>query len=174
MPRSVLDEYTWVTGPARQKTTSAPSVDMPDPPSDADTASEDGSYRLRRRQAAACLGEFRRTAVLLPLSADGAPLTADFGGVRWILAFSNEAMLAGFAASRGEASREWDYDRVLGARLLDAVIPAMPVPYGVALDAGTDGEGLLFPPVSGIVPDSAAVDSDVVSDETDWNGGSHT
>jgi hypothetical protein len=37
------------------------------------------------------------------------------------------------------------------------------VPYGVALDAGSEGEGggALFPPVLGIVPDAAAVDAGV-------------
>nr|WP_286260010.1 hypothetical protein [Streptomyces graminofaciens] len=117
----------------------------------------------RRREAAALLGEFRRTAVLLPLGEGGGPLTAEFGGIRWIYAFSDESTLARFAIARGEGSREWVYDRVLGARLLDAVIPAMPVPYGVALDAGSEGEGggALFPPVLGIVPDAAAVDAGV-------------
>lgn len=113
---------------------------------------------LRRREVAALLGEFRRTAVLLPLGEDGSPLTAEFGGIRWIYAFSDEAALARFAIARGEGAREWAYERVLGARLLDAAIPAMSEPYGVALDVGSEGEGALFPPVRGIVPDGAAVD----------------
>lgn len=57
---------------------------------------------------------------------------------------------------------------MLGARLLDVAIPAMPVPYGVALDVGSEGQGALFPPVRGIVPDAAAVD---VDDETSGSGG---
>ncbi|GAA2640004.1 hypothetical protein GCM10010307_39790 [Streptomyces vastus] len=87
--------------------------------------------------------------MLLPLGADGSPLTAEFGGIRWIYAFSDEATLARFAIARGEGAREWAYERVLGARLLDAAIPAMPVPCGVALDVGSEGEGALFPPVRG-------------------------
>ncbi|MFJ9818296.1 hypothetical protein ACIRU3_24115 [Streptomyces sp. NPDC101151] len=112
----------------------------------------------RRREFAAVLGEFRRTAVLLPLDADETPLTADFGGIRWILAFSDERALARFAITRGEGEREWAYQRVLGARLLDAGVVAVGVPCGVALDAAGGDEGVLFPPVVGIVPDAAAVD----------------
>jgi hypothetical protein len=104
------------------------------------------------------LGEFRRTTVLVPLDADGTPLTADHDGIRWILAFSHEPALARFAIARGEGDREWAYQRVLGARLLDAGVPAVGVPCGVALDVASGDEGVLFPPVRGIVPDSAAVD----------------
>ncbi|MFI1162503.1 hypothetical protein ACH4UM_02590 [Streptomyces sp. NPDC020801] len=110
-----------------------------------------------RREFAALLGEFRRTAVLVPLDEDEAPLVGDYGGVRWIYAFSDETALARFALARGEGSREWPYRRVLGARLLDAAVPAAGVPCGVALDVGSGGDGALFPPVTGIVPDGAAV-----------------
>ncbi|MET7482557.1 hypothetical protein [Streptomyces sp. NPDC005538] len=105
------------------------------------------------------LGEFRRTAVLVPTDEDDAPLLADFGGIRWIYAFSNDAALARFAIARGEGGREWPYQRMLGARLLDAAVPAVGVPCGVALDVGTEGEGVLFPPVVGIVPEAVAVDA---------------
>ncbi|MFE1314319.1 hypothetical protein [Streptomyces sp. NPDC058755] len=121
-------------------------------------ASEAEDVARRRREFAAVLGEFRRTAVLLPLDADETPLTTDYGGIRWILAFSNESALARFAIARGEGEREWAYQRVLGARLLDAGVPAVGVPCGVALDAASGAEGVLFPPVAGIVPDAAAVD----------------
>ncbi|MGW0710831.1 hypothetical protein ACWD4G_33580 [Streptomyces sp. NPDC002643] len=141
------------------------------------TPEEAALIRRRRREGAAVLGEFRRTAVLLPLGEDGSPLTVDFGGIRWILAFSDEVALARFAIARGEGSREWSYERVLGARLLDVAIPVMAVaagavPYGVALDAGgPEGEGALFPPVRGIVPDAAAVDvdADVDAESVDVN-----
>jgi hypothetical protein len=55
------------------------------------------------------LGEFRRTAVLVPLGDTPGPdgerglLTADFNGVRFILAFSDEQALARYAQARGEA-----------------------------------------------------------------------
>ena len=113
-----------------------------------------------RREFAVLLGEFRRTAVLVPTDEDDAPLVGDFGGIRWIYAFSNESALARFAIARGEGGREWPYQRLLGARLLDAAVPAVGVPCGVALDVGTEGEEALFPPVLGIVPEAAAVDAD--------------
>ena len=103
------------------------------------------------------LGEFRRSAVLVPFDAQGSLWTADFNGVRWICAFSGEAALARFAVARGEAEREWTYRTILGARLLDVMVPRLPGPGGVALDAGS-ADGMVFPPVAGIVPDEVAVD----------------
>ncbi|MCX4844649.1 MULTISPECIES: SseB family protein [unclassified Streptomyces] len=110
-----------------------------------------------RREFAVLLGEFRRTAVLVPLDAAGDLWSAAQGGVRWICAFSDEEALARFAQARGDAEREWTYQAVLGARLLDVMVPMLPGPAGVALDAGSE-DGMLFPPVAGIVPDSVAVD----------------
>ncbi|MGI5195184.1 hypothetical protein ACQEVY_16335 [Streptomyces sp. CA-288835] len=163
--------------PARPTAGDAPAQDqdLDQEQSRAQEQEQDQASRLRRREAAALLGEFRRTAVLLPLGEDGSPLTAEFGGIQWIYAFSDEATLARFAIARGEGAREWAYDRVLGARLLDAAIPAMPEPYGVALDVGSEGEGALFPPVRGIVPDGAALDAADgdprdVHETTDGNG----
>ncbi|MEF9883962.1 SseB family protein [Streptomyces sp. P9-A4] len=112
---------------------------------------------VARREFARLLGEFRRTAVLVPYDDHGSLWTADFNGVRWICAFSDEEALARFAVARGDAGREWTYRTVLGARLLDAMVPALPGPGGVALDAGST-DGLLLPPVAGIVPDEVAVD----------------
>ncbi|MFF9364143.1 hypothetical protein [Streptomyces griseoluteus] len=119
---------------------------------------------LRRREFAELLGEFRRTPVLVPLGDDPggeqALLTADFNGIRFILAFSDEQALARYATARGESAREWTYQRVLGARLLDVAVPAAGVPCGVALDCADGSDGVVFPPVAGIVPDGAAVDLD--------------
>ncbi|OIK23072.1 hypothetical protein [Streptomyces malaysiense] len=109
-----------------------------------------------RRDFAVRVGEFRRTAVLVPVDEHDVPLTGDYGGVRWIYAFSDEAALARYALARAEGGRVWAYQRWLGARLLDAAVPAVGVPCGVALDVG--GAGALFPPVAGIVPDRVAVD----------------
>lgn len=114
----------------------------------------------RRREFAVLLGEFRRTAVLVPVDEEGDPLTGDFGGVRWIYAFSDESALARFALARGEGGREWAYQRWLGARLLDAMVPAVGVPCGVALDCADGEDGMVFPPVRGVVPDEVAVDVD--------------
>ncbi|MER5306847.1 SseB family protein [Streptomyces sp. NPDC002773] len=112
---------------------------------------------VARREFARLLGEFRRTAVLVPFDDHESLWTADFNGVRWICAFSDEAALARFAGARGEAGREWSYRTILGARLLDVMVPMLPGPGGVALDAGS-ADGTLFPPVAGIVPDEVAVD----------------
>ncbi|MET9844307.1 hypothetical protein [Streptomyces ossamyceticus] len=175
--RSKIYDYLEPTAPAE------PAKSTPPPPPERvpDTTSERPAtdqatvpHRRRRREAAALLGEFRRTAVLVPLSTDGDPLTGEFGGIRWIYAFSDEPSLARFAFARGEGARAWTYDRVLGARLLDVAIPAMPVPYGVALDVGTEGRGALFPPVMGIVPDAAALDADAHAGANDVNGSPRT
>jgi hypothetical protein len=136
--------------------------------SGAAAADEADEVVRRRREFASLLGEFRRTPVLVPLDENEDPLVGDYGGVRWIYAFSNESALARFAIARGEGSREWAYQRVLGARLLDAGVPAAGVPCGVALDVGSeDGDGVLFPPVVGIVPDAAAVDAGSTDGETE-------
>jgi len=112
---------------------------------------------VARREFAVLLGEFRRTAVLVPFDKHGSLWTADQNGVRWICAFSDEEALARFALAQGDGEREWTYRTVLGARLLDVMVPMLPGPAGVALDAGS-AHGVLFPPVAGIVPDQVAVD----------------
>lgn len=120
-------------------------------------AADDDEPAAARRGFARLLGEFRRTAVLVPFDDHDSLWTADLNGVRWICAFSNEEALARFGLARGETRREWKYRRILGARLLDVMVPLLPGPGGVALDAGSD-DGMLFPPVRGIVPDAVAVD----------------
>ncbi|MGW1843734.1 SseB family protein [Streptomyces sp. NPDC001966] len=110
-----------------------------------------------RREFAVLLGEFRRTAVLVPLDASGSLWSADQNGVRWICAFSDEEALTRFAYAQGDTGREWTYRTILGARLLDVTVPMLPGPAGVALDPGSEG-GMLFPPVAGVVPEAVAVD----------------
>lgn len=105
----------------------------------------------------ALLGDFRRRSVLVPL-VDGGLMSAEQSGLRWLYAFTSEETFAEFARGRG-GTDDWEYARVYGARLLDEVIPALDFPYGVAVDAASEG-GLLLPPVRGIVPDSAAHDTD--------------
>ncbi|MFJ9178849.1 SseB family protein [Streptomyces sp. NPDC102360] len=116
-----------------------------------------------QREFAALLGEFRRAAVLVPLAGEDEQdglWSAESGGLRWICAFSHEEALARFVEARGtaEATRDWPYLKVLGARLLDEAVGAAGVPCGVALDPGSP-DGVLFPPVAGIVPDAVAVDA---------------
>ncbi|NEE06807.1 hypothetical protein G3M58_10160 [Streptomyces sp. SID7499] len=131
--------------------TEVPSLTEAPEPTEAEVAA-------RRRAFAMLLKAFRDTAVLVP-TRDGGWLTADFGGIRWILAFSDESALSRYALARDEADREWTYRTVLGARLLDVAVPEAGVPCGVALDAADGAEhALLLPPVTGIVPDAFAVD----------------
>ncbi len=113
------------------------------------------------------LGEFRRSLLLAPLSegadgsggADAGLMSGWHGGVRWIYAFDDEAALARFAAARGAGEREWEYLAILGARLVDEVIPGIEGPTGVAVNVADEGGSMLFPPVVGIVPDAQAVDA---------------
>ncbi|MGW6455934.1 SseB family protein [Streptomyces sp. NPDC055078] len=140
----------------RSATTTAPATTGTTDRTSTDRTTTDRTSTARR-QFAALLGEFRRTAVLVPFDPYGSLWTADQGGVRWICAFSDEQALARFAYAQEDADREWTYRTILGARLLDVMVPALGRPAGVALDAGS-ADGTLFPPVAGIVPDAAAVD----------------
>ncbi|MGW7572568.1 SseB family protein [Streptomyces sp. NPDC054765] len=105
---------------------------------------------------AALVGEFRRTSVWVPVVNESL-MSAELTGIRWLYAFSDEQELARFAVSRGAGPEvELSYIRAVGARLLDVVLPAIEGPAGVVLDAGS-AQAMVFPPVSGIVPDSVAV-----------------
>ncbi|MGH3311889.1 MAG: hypothetical protein ACRDP3_15095 [Streptomyces sp.] len=109
---------------------------------------------------AALLGEFRRAAVLVPLF-EGGLMSGDFGGIRWVYAFTDETALARFDAGLGPAApAKREHITVLGGRLLDTVIPSLGSPAGVAVDVADEDRSMLFPPVVGIVPDRAAVDAD--------------
>nr|WP_245684583.1 SseB family protein [Streptomyces roseoverticillatus] len=109
---------------------------------------------------AALVGWFRRTAVLVPTDGQGDLPAAEYGGIRWIYAFTDEAALGRFALAQGaDGTADCAYRTVLGARLLDVVVPAVGVPAGVVLDVGGP-QPVLFPPVVGIVPDAYAVDAD--------------
>ncbi|WP_241028382.1 hypothetical protein [Streptomyces verrucosisporus] len=117
------------------------------------------------------VGEFRRTAVLVPL-VDGGLLTAVHGGIRWIHTFTDEAALARFTRLKGATpGEEWEYAALLGARLLDVVVPQVDGPAGVAVNAADEDGSMLFPPVRGIVPDAAAVDADMEIGGAERDGG---
>ncbi|RVU23081.1 hypothetical protein EOT10_18630 [Streptomyces antnestii] len=188
VPRSRLADYAEMSGapatgsgatpgqPDRLPQPPSPAQAAPDPapePVGPHPAAEESEVAARRRAFARILGEFRRTAVLVPLADEPGPeeerglLTADFNGIRFILAFSDEQALARYARARGEFSREWSCRTVLGARLLDVAVPAAGVPCGVALDCADGPDGMVFPPVRGIVPDEAAVDRDIDEGEGD-------
>ncbi|MEU4026388.1 hypothetical protein [Streptomyces anulatus] len=120
----------------------------------------------------ALVGELRRALVLVPYDRGGL-WTAEFGGVRWVCGFTDEAALARFAEERavvdgaGAVERAWEYATFRGARLLDEVIPAMGVPAGIAVNVADPDGSMLFPPVVGIVPDAVAVDAGVPGEERD-------
>jgi hypothetical protein len=146
--------------PDREPPPGVPSEAVESPTTPAPPAGFTDDVTRARREFAVLLGEFRRAPVLVPLDENDDPLVGDYGGVRWIYAFSDESALARFAFARGEGAREWAYQRVLGARLLDVGVPATGVPCGVALDVGSEDDGVLFPPVVGTVPDAVAADAD--------------
>ncbi|GAA3653197.1 hypothetical protein GCM10023079_47900 [Streptomyces chitinivorans] len=132
---------------------------------------EIAAVRAGRGNPRAMVGEFRRSAVLVPLM-EGRPLTAVHGGIRWIHTFTDEAALARFARLKGAApGEEWEYAVLLGARLLDAVVPQVDGPAGVAVNAADEDGSMLFPPVRGIVPDAAVVDADMGTGGAERDGG---
>lgn len=106
---------------------------------------------------ASMLAQFRCSAVLVPRWGADAVLTGDERGIRWIYAFSGEDELVAFARAKGVGGAEVEYLSVFGSRLLDVAVPALGVPGGVALDVA-GGRPMLFPPMSGVVPDAVALD----------------
>ncbi|MBT2442132.1 SseB family protein [Streptomyces sp. ISL-36] len=125
-------------------------------------AAEIAAYRDGRGDPARLVGEFRRAVLLAPLAegADGGLMSAVSGGIRWLYAFTDEEALARFAQARGAAGQEWEYLSILGARLVDAVVPMAEEPAGVAVNVADEDGSMLFPPVAGIVADAYAVDVD--------------
>ncbi|GAA2832198.1 hypothetical protein GCM10010441_66010 [Kitasatospora paracochleata] len=103
------------------------------------------------------MAEFRAALLYVPQDAHGRVWSGDRGGIRWIHAFTSEAQLAAFAEKSGHREPELAYLTVRGSRLLDVAVPAVGQPAGVALDAAGTA-GMLFPPMRGIVPDTAALD----------------
>ncbi|MGW7328259.1 hypothetical protein ACWGIU_06510 [Streptomyces sp. NPDC054840] len=131
----------------------AAAAQAADRPTVADPAVEARKAMLER------LADFRSRVVLVPLDVRDGLWTVELGGLDWICAFSDEEALARFAEARGEGDREWTYRRVAGARLLDDVVRAVDFPCGVAWNAAGP-DGLVFPPMRGIVPDAAALDGE--------------
>ncbi|MFF4104042.1 SseB family protein [Streptomyces sp. NPDC001903] len=108
------------------------------------------------------VGEFRRAVLLAPLAdgPGGGLMSAVQGGIRWFYAFTDEEALARFVQARGAGDQEWEYLAILGARLVDAVVPMVDGPAGVAVNVADENGSMFFPPVAGIVPDAYAVDVD--------------
>ncbi|MCT4353745.1 hypothetical protein M5362_11465 [Streptomyces sp. Je 1-79] len=107
----------------------------------------------------ALVGEMRRSLLLVPTSGGGL-WSAHSGGVRWICGFTDEAALARFAGLRGTGDRPMEYAALLGARIVDEVVPSLDEPTGLAVDIATEDGSMFFPPVRGIVADGAAVDAE--------------
>lgn len=131
-------------------------------------ADEIAALRAGSGEPGALIGELRRAALLVPVLGDGL-MCAEYGGIRWIYAFTGEAALADFR--QGLASQDAPPDAppdcvtVLGAHLLDSVIPSLDGPTGLAVDVADRHASMLFPPVRGIVPDSCALDIESASDD---------
>ncbi|MFI7141996.1 hypothetical protein ACIBQ5_31080 [Streptomyces massasporeus] len=106
----------------------------------------------------ALVGEMRRSVLLVP-TAGGGLWSARSGGVRWICGFTDEAALARFALLHGSGDRPMDYAALLGARIVDEVVPSLDEPAGLAVDIATEDGSMFFPPVVGVVADGVAVDS---------------
>ncbi|MCA6095045.1 SseB family protein [Streptomyces sp. SCA3-4] len=129
------------------------------PPTRSPLAHQIAAVHAHQGHPASLVGEFRRAAVLVPFDEAGGLWAVEYGGVRWVCAFTDEAALARFAVERGLAEgQEWRYLSVFGARLLDVVVPQVGGPAGVALDVGSE-RPMMFPPVRGIVPDAVALDA---------------
>lgn len=100
---------------------------------------------------------FREAVLLLPQAADGSVAAGDYGGLRWLYAFTSEAELASWVVAReGDAVAEQSYVTVLGSRVLDTALPAVGTPAGVAIDVA-GAAPMFLPPVQGVVPDDVAV-----------------
>ncbi|MEU2739807.1 hypothetical protein ABZ656_31730 [Streptomyces sp. NPDC007095] len=160
--------------PEARLTGDSPEAEAATGPVHSDAVEPDGFGAARRMDRIRhTIDRFRDTTVLVPLvPLDGGGrgfLAADFGGVRWIHVFTDELAAARFDEAQDALKGRRDFMAVRGWRLLDVVIPAMGVPCGVALDVGSGDDGVLLPPVMGIVPDAAAVDAEVNgSGERPW------
>ncbi|WUS13670.1 hypothetical protein OG693_03110 [Streptomyces sp. NBC_01259] len=106
----------------------------------------------------ALVGEMRRSLLLVPV-ADERLWSVRMGGVRWICGFTDETALARFALHHGPGDRPMDYAVLLGARIVDEIVPALGEPAGLAVDIATEDGSMFFPPVTGIVPEAFAVDT---------------
>ncbi|MFD0317809.1 hypothetical protein [Streptomyces flavalbus] len=106
----------------------------------------------------ALVGEMRRAVLLVPVVGGGL-WSAHEGGVRWICGFTDERALARFAVLHGPGDQPMEYAALLGARIVDEIVPSLGEPAGLAVDIASEGGSMFFPPVVGIVPDAVAVDA---------------
>ncbi|MFD4949810.1 SseB family protein [Streptomyces sp. NPDC058409] len=100
----------------------------------------------------------RRSVLLVPAAGEHL-WSARLGGVRWICGFTGEAALARFGRLHASGDQAMDYAALLGARIVDEVVPSLGEPAGLAVDIATEDGAMFFPPVVGIVPDAVALDA---------------
>ncbi|MER5278025.1 SseB family protein [Streptomyces sp. NPDC002809] len=112
----------------------------------------------------ALVGEMRRSVLLVPTVGERR-WSARLGGVRWIYAFTDETALARFARLRAPGDQAMDYAALLGARIVDEIVPSLGEPGGLAVNVATEDGSILFPPVVGIVPETVAVDAGGAGEE---------
>ncbi|WUG23538.1 SseB family protein [Streptomyces sp. NBC_00464] len=112
----------------------------------------------------ALLGEMRRSVLLVPTVGERL-WSARLGGVRWIYAFTDGTALARFALLRAPGDQAMDYAALLGARIVDEIVPSLGEPGGLAVDVATEDGSMFFPPVVGIVPEAVAVDAGGAGEE---------
>ncbi|WP_393063680.1 SseB family protein [Streptomyces sp. LN549] len=106
----------------------------------------------------------RRSVLLVPTVGERL-WSARLGGVRWIYGFTDEAALARFALLHASGDQPMDYAALLGARIVDEIVPSLGEPAGLAVDIATEDGSMIFPPVVGIVPQAVAVDAGGAGEE---------
>ncbi|MFI6038201.1 SseB family protein [Streptomyces sp. NPDC051315] len=79
--------------------------------------------------------------------------------MRWIRGFTDEAPLAQVALRHGSGDQPMGYAALLGARIVDEIVPTLNEPAGLAGDIATEDASKFFPTAAGIVPDAVAVDA---------------
>ncbi|WP_241989864.1 MULTISPECIES: hypothetical protein [unclassified Streptomyces] len=68
------------------------------------------------------VGEMRHSVLLVPIAADGL-WSARLSAVRWICGFTDETTLAWFARQHDPSDQPVQYAAVLGARIVDEIVP---------------------------------------------------
>ncbi|MGW0177284.1 SseB family protein [Rhodococcus sp. NPDC003322] len=86
----------------------------------------------------------RDALVLLPVTDDDRILISTVRGVDWLCAFTDESEHAAYLHARGGAASA-RYRALFGRRLLDEILPALPRPTGVVIDAA-GAAPMAFPP----------------------------
>ncbi|MGW0042559.1 SseB family protein [Rhodococcus sp. NPDC003348] len=86
----------------------------------------------------------RAAVVLLPVTDDDRILISTVRGVDWVCAFTDEAEYTAYLHARREAASV-RYRALFGRRLLDEIVPALPRPTGVVIDAA-GAAPMAFPP----------------------------